>query len=264
MKKMLLASVVLLSTIVQAGAFELVKKVPLPAERFSVDIMGNIYWSEGSSLVRLNPLNGNTTEYNNTFLGDIHSWDNSNPMKVMVFHKDFNTLVFLDQNMASIRSPVRLDQLGITRAAGCCLSHSGGFWVLDQTSGQIKHYNASLEMRQETTSFPRLFSGIQDKPIVREHNRKLYCLVPGCCMLIFDRFGSLQRRHPLKNVDNIQILKENIYYFYEGDLYRMDKEFQRTKKVELPEGNGQWDFARMGTQNLMYLLQDQQLYIYKN
>jgi len=247
----------------EAEAFELIKKVPMPAERYSVDIMGRIYFSQGPTLFRLNPSTGKKTEYTNTFLGEIHSWDVSNPLKIGVFHKNFNTLVFLDQTLTPIRSPINLDQLSNRQVAATCLSHQGGFWLINPFTGQIHKYDPGLRETNQTTAIPELSMHRESSPLIKEHNRKLYCLIPHCCALVFDRFGNLQRRRPLKNVDNIQILNQNIYYFYKGDLYRLDKDLNGTGTVQLPTGDGKWDFARMGTRNRLYLLRENQLYIYK-
>lgn len=258
-----LAMALLSTTPERAASFELIRKMNLPATRFSVDIMGQLYWSEDASLYRVNPITGEKTEYTNTFLGEIHSWDASNPLKILVFHKDFNTLAFLDKNLSPIQSPVNLDQVLSAQATASCISNEGGFWLINPATGQIQQYNSGLNRTQQSSVIPELSGSDQPNPVIREHHRNLYCLIPHCCGLIFDRFGNLQQRRPLKNVDNIQILNQNIYYFYQGDLYKLDKNLENTEKINLPETKGQWDYARMGPKNRLYLLRDHQLYIYK-
>ncbi|MBS3806034.1 MAG: hypothetical protein KGY60_00890 [Bacteroidales bacterium] len=262
-RTVLLGTILLTLFPLRAEPFELIKKVPVPAKHYSVDIMGHIYWSQDATLIRLDPATGEKTEYTNTFLGDIHSWDASNPFKIGVFHKDFNTLVFLDQSLSTIRSPVNLDELTASQATATCLSQQGGFWLVNASTGQIQQYDPGLNQINQSTAIPELSTRHQSNPLIRAHNRQLYCLIPHCCALVFDRFGNLQRRRPLKNVDNIQILNQNIYYFYKGDLYRLDKDLQSTGKIHLPTGKGKWDFARMGPRNRLYLLKKDQLYIYK-
>jgi len=262
-RTILLGMILLACSPSRADDFELINKIPMPSENFTVDIMGHVYWSQGTTLMRLDPATGKKTEYTNTFLGNIHSWDASNPFKILVFHKDFNTLVFLDQSLAPIRSPIHLDQLTNSQIAAACLSHQGGFWVINPSTGQIEQYDPGLNQTKQTTAIPELSMRDPSNPFIREHNRKLYCLIPHCCALVFDRFGNLQLRRPLKNVNNIQILNQNIYYFYKGDLFRLDKDLKSTEKIQLPQGEDSWDFARMGARNRLYLLRNDQLYIYK-
>ena len=248
----------------RAGDFRLIKTLPMPVNEFSVDILGQIYWAEGSTLYRYNPATDEKIEYSNAFLGDIHSWDASNPLKILVFHKDYNTLVFIDKNLSQIRSPIPLDQLGINQAGACCTSRDGGFWVINQTTRQLQQYDASLQLRQESPMLAELNTRSDTKPLIREQNGNLYAALPNCCALIFDRFGNLVRRNPLKNVNNIQILNQNIYYFYEGDLFKLNQDLHHTESIPLPRVDEEWINAKMGTRNMLYLLKDQELYIYES
>jgi hypothetical protein len=264
MKKMVLTGLILLALALHgAGAFELIKTIEMPADDFSVDIMGHVYWARGSTLYRYNPQNNETLEYTNTFLGEIHSWDASNPLKILAFHKEFNTLVFLDKNLSPLASPIRLDNMGVMQAGAACHSHQGSFWLANLSENRLQLYESNLSLMLESATIPTLGQTGVKKIKLRERNRNLYCLVPGCCLLQIDRYGNLARRHPLKNVDNIQILNQNIYYFYNGNLYRMDKDFQAKQQIQLPRPAQEWEQAKMGTQNRLYLLKDQKLYIYQ-
>jgi hypothetical protein len=264
MKKMVLTGLILLALSPRgAGAFELIKTINVPADEFSVDMMGHIYWAEGNTLYRYNPQNNEKLEYTNTFLGDIHSWDASNPLKILVFYKEFNRLVFLDKNLTVAGSPIQLDNMGVMQAGAACHSHQGSFWLANLGENRLQLYDSNLSLVLESASIASLGQGNKGKIKLREQNRNLYGLVPGCCLLQIDRYGNLARRYPLKNIDNIQILNQNIYYFYDGNLYRMSKDFQSKQQIPLPQPAQTWDQARMGMQNRLYLLKDQKLYIYK-
>jgi len=258
-----ISTIILALALKGAGAFELIKTIDMPAEDFSVDIMGQVYWTEGSTLYRYNPQSDKKLEYTNTFLGDIHSWDASNPLKILAFHKEFNTLVFLDKNLSTVGSPIRIDNMGVMQAGAACNSYQSGFWLANLGESRLQLYESNLKLMLESATINALGPAGKEKIKLREHNRNLYCLIPGCCLLQIDRYGNLARRHPLKNVDNIQILNQNIYYFYNGNLYRMDKNFQAKQRIQLPRPGQTWDDARMGTQNRIYLLKDKRLYIYQ-
>jgi len=264
MKRLVLSGLIILALALKgAGAFELIKTIQLSADDFSVDIMGHIYWAEGSTLFRYNPQNNEKLEYTNTFLGEIHSWDASNPLKILVFFKEFNSLVFLDKNLSPIGSPIRLDNMGVMQAGAACHSYLGSFWLANLGENRLQLHSSNLSLRLESATINALREVREEKIQLREQNRNLYCLIPGCCLLQIDRYGNLARRHPLKNVNNIQILNQNIYYFYDGNLYRMNKDFQAKQRISLPQPSQTWDQARMGTQNRLYLLKDYKLYIYK-
>ncbi len=238
-----------------------VETLKLEGEKFSVDLMGNVYWTHDQTLIKYQPETGEQYEYSDNFLGPVHSFDVSNPLKIFVYHKAFNHIVFLDKTLSPIRSAVNLDEMGLTNTSSCCISHNGGFWLLNNTINQIQHYSGNLELIQETPVINELDESRNPAPQLIEKNRQLYCHLPDCCTLVFDRFGNLIRRYALKNVDNIQILNGNIYYFYEGSLNRLLWKKGESEDVTLPKSSDYWDDAKIGKQYL-YLLKKQTLYIY--
>ncbi len=238
-----------------------IETLKIDGETFSVDLMGNVYWTRNQTLIKYQAGTGKQYEYTDNFLGPVHSYDVSNPLKILVYHKSFNHIVFLDKTLSPIRSPVNLDELGLTNVGSCCLSHKGGFWVLNNTLNQIQHYTANLQLTNETTVIPQIEETQNISPRITEKSRQLYCHLPNCCTLVFDRFGNPVHRYPLKNVDNIQILNGNIYYFYEGLLNRISGKNGEREAVQLPKGSNYWDDAKIGRENL-YLLKNHTLYIY--
>lgn len=234
----------------------------LPGESFSVDLMGNVYWTHNQTLIKYQPGTGEKYEYSDNFLGPVHSYDVSNPLKILVYHKAFNHIVFLDKTLSPIRPPVNLDEMGLTNTESCCISHNGGFWLLNTNLNQIQHYTSNLQLIQETPEINKLENTQNTTPQIIEKNRQLYCHLPNCCTLVFDRFGNLIHRYPLKNVDNIQILNGNIYYFYEASLNKLNVKKGEREAIPLPKGKNHWDDVKIGKNNKLYLLKDQKLYIY--
>ncbi|MEF8845576.1 MAG: hypothetical protein V5A59_08900 [Bacteroidales bacterium] len=238
-----------------------VESLKLEGKKFSVDLMGNVYWTHDQTLIKYQPETGEQYEYSDNFLGPVHSFDVSNPLKILVYHKAFNHIVFLDKTLSPIRSAVNLDEMGLTNTGSSCISHNGGFWLLNSTLNQIQLYSPNLELIQETSVINELDESQNPAPQLIEKNRQLYCHLPDCCTLVFDRFGNLIRRYALKNVDNIQILNGNIYYFYDGSLNRLHWKKGESEEVTLPKSSDYWDDAKIGKQYL-YLLKKQTLYIY--
>jgi hypothetical protein len=239
-----------------------IDSLKIPADNFSVDLLGNVYYTDKQALIKYKVGTEEKIEYANNFLGPIYSFDVSNPLKILVFHKNFNRIVFLDQSLAAMRSPVNLDKIGLTDVGACCSSHKGGFWIINNTSNQIQHYSSNLQLTQETPVLNELAELQNIKPGITEKNRQLYCHIPDCCILTFDRYGNLLNRYALKNVDNIQILDGNIYYFYKGAWIKQMGNKKETLSLPLPKGTHYWDNAKVGRQNQMYLLKNQKLYIY--
>ncbi|MFP4620162.1 MAG: hypothetical protein ACLFM7_02550 [Bacteroidales bacterium] len=247
--------------ICQSISAQPVETLEIQGETFSVDHMGNVFWSHNQTLYKYQTGTGEKYEYTDNSSGSIHSFDVSNPLKILVYHKAFNLIVFLDNNLSPIRSAVNLNEMGLNNTGACCISHSGGFWLLNTTLNQIQHYSSNLQSTQETPVIKELRDTQDQTPQLIEKNRQLYCHLPDCCTLVFDRFGNLVNRYPLKNVDNIQILNENIYYFYKGTLNRIVGKKGENEKVGLPKKDNYWDDGKISRKRL-YLRKNQTIYIY--
>ena len=252
---------IIFSMVCQSISGQPVGKIDIEGKAYSVDLMGNVYWTHDQTLIKYQAGTGDKYEYSDNFLGPVHSFDVSNPLKILAYHKAFNRIVFLDKTLSPIRSAVNLDEMGLTNTGSCCISNNGGFWLLNNTLDQIQLYTPNLQLIQETPVIKELRKIKNRAPHLIEKNRQLYCHLPNCCTLVFDRFGNPINRYPLKNVDNIQIINGNIYYFYESSLYRLIGKSGEREEVSLPKGSNYWDDAKISKQNL-YLLKNQTLYIY--
>lgn len=238
--------------------FSLKRKIPLETQSFKIDLFGNIYFTKGNTLVKYNPETDEKIEYTNTFLGEISSYDISNPLKILLFYQDYNQLVFLDNQLSEIRSPVRIDDLGISYSTGICTSHQGGFWIINTRKAKLQRYDENL-IKQQETRFHDFLTSEKDIWMVEKH-KMLYCYLSGQ-LYSFDVFGNLNRRYPLKNVNNIQITNKNIYYFYEHSLYRYNLENNKEERLNLPS-RGEWSFVQILEKKKYYLLKEQTLYIF--
>ena len=237
--------------------------VPVSAENFKLDILGNIYWVEGNTLNKYRIQDQQVMEYNNAFLGTIHTFDVTNPMKILVYHDEYNQLQYLDKNLSELSSPLSLDQINPTQVKAICSSQKGGMWILNQSSEQIEYYDRNLRLINATVPPEILLSSrFREIQLIEKHNM-LYAFLPGCCLLSFDLYGNFSQKHPLKNVDNIQIINENILYFYEGALNSYSLNTLKTTQVTtgIPEGN--WDLIKTSKAGKVYALKGDKIFIYK-
>src|ERR1700761_4863322 len=82
----------------QTGAFRLSKEIPGDASDFTVDNVGNIYLlSRDNQLKKLDANGDSVSLYNSvTRFGDISFIDVTNPLKILIYYRDFATIVEVD------------------------------------------------------------------------------------------------------------------------------------------------------------------------
>ncbi len=86
-----------------------IKSYPLKADVFyGADSFENTYYSINNVLYKATP--NKTYEYNNLALGTISSVSIYNPLELVVFYRDFNSLVILDNTLNEIQKIAFLDK----------------------------------------------------------------------------------------------------------------------------------------------------------
>ena len=69
--------------------------------------------------------------------GDIYSMDVSNSLKIVVYYKDFTTIVVLDRFLKNINT-IDLRKYGILQAQAVAVSYDNNYWVFDEVENKLK------------------------------------------------------------------------------------------------------------------------------
>lgn len=102
------------------------------AKLMKVDKLGYIYLLSARNSVKKFDTEGNLLfEFMNSLNGDIEDIDVSNPMKILVFFKDFQQLVCLDNTLALL-TQFNLRKNGFQEVSAIGLSNDNHFWIFDQ------------------------------------------------------------------------------------------------------------------------------------
>ncbi len=232
MQFLLLISILLRTAFL--GDFQLVKTVDVEGDMYGSDPMGNVYVVKDNSLKKFSNQHIQASHYTNTFLGNIHSIDVSDPLRILVFYKDYNQIVWVDNFLSEIRSPIWLDDIGIDQVELVCSSSQGGFWVFNSLNMQLQYFDVNLKLIHESPSLNILTGPGISPTFMIEKTRTLYLNVPGIGVLVFDRFGNYSKTLPVEVPASFQVTDQFLYYLKEGDLYSYDLRTAETSTLELP------------------------------
>ena len=204
---------------------------------FRSDPFGNIHVVSGSNITRYNAGMKSVGDYNNPHLGEINSVDVSDPLRVLLYYKDHNQVIWLDNYLKQIRSPVFLDELGIDQAELVCTSSQGGFWVLDGLTSQIIYYDTQLQPVHRSMSLGVLWEQDVIPVFMIEKNRQLFLNVPGTGILVFDRFGNYSKTLTIEVPLSFQVTDDKLYYFSTGALHSYDLLYGELTPIALRSGD---------------------------
>lgn len=240
--------------------FDFEKKLSIQAHNFEVDNIGNIYSISGYTLVKAMPNNQASFNYSNNFLGTPDHVDVSNPLQTLLYYKVSNVLVFLNNTLNEIRSPLKLDDISINHPLLVCSSNYNGFWIFDQSRNTILYVNTSFEVEIETQNINNIIEGNVKPNYLKEYNKEIYLNIPGKGIIEFNKNGSYNKTLPLF-VDNvIQIQNKKIYYLKGDSIGLYDILVKNNYIVALPE-NG---ISNIKVQNnKVYFLNKNELSVYR-
>ena len=133
----------------------LIDSFEIKAEHFiGRDTYNNFYFIEENTLIKKQ--NNAKTEYQNLALGKLEYVDLSNPLLLVLFYKDFNTIVLLDQQMNETQKISGNDFGLVFDTVG--LARQNNLWFFDSVSQKFGLYNLKENsFKLISTYFPTKF-----------------------------------------------------------------------------------------------------------
>lgn len=214
---------------------------------FTEDIFGNSYYLANNKLSKKEP-NGNVYYYNNIQLGAICSIDVINPLKILLFYKDFNTVVILDKMFTEVYK-INLSKYAL-QADYCSMASGNKLWVFDKNSGGmvlLDYINEKIfELNTPKDFLPTFVQSDYNNWYFVTENQKVYK---------YDLYGTITHLADLDAFDQIFIgqnqqiifsLADNLYLYTNRDkkpvsLLTFDNQVERIwvshNTIRLLEGN---------------------------
>ena len=107
------------------------------------DNQQNSYFIKENVLIKKSPTKH--FQYNNLSLGKITNVDFQNPLEIVIFYKNFNTVVLLDNQLNEIKKiDFNLKSIPINLEA-VALSSQNQIWIYDSISSKIGLYNVNTD-----------------------------------------------------------------------------------------------------------------------
>ncbi len=212
-----------------------VSTVPFVVDRFiGMDNYKNSYFIIDRVINKQGP-DGNFL-FNDLQLGRITSVDIINPLKVVVFFQDTNTVVMLDNKLSEIE---RINFNDLPQFMNIITATNAGnksFWIFNVDTQQIELYNYGAKL-QTVVSQP--FPG----KVLSQASNFNYCFILTENKLrAFNIYGSILNEVDsegyekiIQQNENVIALKDNSLYYMPDFAKRNDEISRETKKLELPE-----------------------------
>jgi hypothetical protein len=188
-------------------------KFPDKESRPVIDGLGNSYVVHVDEIRKYNALGIFMKTFSNKRYGKIDDIDVSNPLKILVYYKDFQQVLFLDNQLTPTSNLISLETIGYEQAALVCSSINNSFWLYDKQNNELLRFDADLKTLVKTGNLKRILD-IDIRPnYMREHNNYLYLNCPQEGILVFDIYGTFYKTIPIKNLKEFNIINGNVFYY---------------------------------------------------
>lgn len=216
--------------------FQLVRTLKGDIIEFTVDNLDNIYILNSRNQVKKFDINGDSVAVFNDIkkFGKATLLDVSNPLKVLLYYKDFATVVMLDRFL-NVVNTIDLRKENILQAKALGQSYDNKIWVYDELESKLKKIDEDGKLLQETPDF-RLLLGQAPSPVkIFDENKYVYIYDSLLGVYVFDYFGALKNNILIQRWQNFKVAGKFIYGSRSDVLYRYEISSFRYDEWKMPE-----------------------------
>jgi hypothetical protein len=188
---------------------------------FTVDNLDNIYvFNSNDQLKKYNSNGDSVAVFNNVKrFGKVSMIDASNPLKVLLYYKEFSSIVVLDRLMNQ-QNVIDLRKLNIFQAPVIALSYDNNIWLFDEVSSKLKKIDDHGKILLETAEFRQLFEIAPDLERINDQEGLVYLYDPHQNVFVFDYYGALKNRILIRSWENFKVVEKFIYGSNGDTLHR--------------------------------------------
>ncbi|MEO6722305.1 MAG: hypothetical protein ABIN67_18195 [Ferruginibacter sp.] len=197
------------------------KIIPGEFSFFTVDNLENIYLvNSNDQLKKINANGDSAGVFNNVRkYGKLFSIDATNPLKLLLYYKNFSTIVVLDRFL-NVRNTINLLKKNIFKVKAIATSYDNNIWLFDEGDSKLKKIDENGDVLMETVDFRNLFDTVPSPIQITDQDGFLYLYDPARGFYTFDYYGSLKNNMPFLNWNNTEVIGKNIYGFSDSTLYQ--------------------------------------------
>jgi hypothetical protein len=201
-----------------------------PISFLSQDKMGNIYQISGMKITKissdLKPIQSNSIFSN----GTISSFDSRNPLQLMLFYKQQQEIILLD-NTLSQTNTINLSFFELIDLA-CSSNRDNSFWLYSITTQSLLKTDKAGKVTNRFKNIAQLIQKDINPTQLVEYENEVYLLDPNEGLFVFDLYGNYVKRIQLENAENIKFYQKKVFYRVKNSIFSYNL-INFDKKTEL-------------------------------
>jgi len=216
-------------------SYKLIASITGDVVDFTVDNLDNVYILTSSDQLKKYDTNGDSVAvFNNVKnFGKVSGIDVSNPLKVLLYYKDFSTIVILDR-LLTVRSTIDLRSQNIFQVNTIGQSYDNNIWLYDEGDSKLKKIDDAGKILQETPDFRLLFNEAPHIKNIFDQDGFVYLYDPDQNVFVFYYYGALRNKILINGWKDFKVTGRYIFGINSDTLHRYEISSFRLDEEKLP------------------------------
>lgn len=237
-----------------AAGLRLERSIAGPVADAALDNLGNLYLLSAGGQLKKFVANGDSMAVFNQVRrnGPLHTLDVSNPLRPLLFYRDFGQVVLLDRFLAP-QLTLDLRRIGILQPTAVGQSFDNKIWVFDAVANKLKKVDEQGNLLLETPDLRAVFpEGLHPQRIF-DQNGWVYLSDPAEGLFVFDYYGTFKRKIPVPGWRNLLITDQTVLGFADGAVHTYSLSTLMQGQQAIPTHVQGCSDMRMGNKQLLAL-----------
>lgn len=200
-------------------------------DNFFIDALGNYYTIAENTIIKYDNQGVETARYTDFINGNISSIDVSNPLKILLYFRQFDQVIFLDKYLSQSSDLMELTDHGIISSVLAASSYDNGIWVYDHSAVQLVRLDENLNISHQSGT--TLFSP-EDEYRFLQQSAQWVLLALNDKVMVFDRFAAYHRQIPIPQTCVLTWTKNALIWINHNTITRYNFSTHQSKTGSWP------------------------------
>ena len=227
--------------------------ISVNAISFKVDPFNNLYvLDDKNKIYRYSENHKLLYTYADNTLGKITYMDITDPLKILIYKKDYGTVIILDNTLSEI-DRFNVLELGFQGATLVATATDGYYWLYDHT--EYKMIKIDPQGRRIISSISMIELNLQEiQPhFLQEKQGKVILKDRNEGIILFDNFGQYMKRFPFQIESDIQFDGNHFIYYENGKIVFYNIQYYTEEEYIIPVTQIKTDLQQVKTgSNFLY------------
>lgn len=202
---------------------------------FEVDKLSNVYLLTPENQLRKYTGKGDSVGVFNDVrrYGRLTSIDASNPLKTILFYRDFKTIVLLDRflNLVDVIDLRKRDLFQVKLVAQ---SYDNMIWLYDEQESRLRKIGEDGKPAAETAELRLVLDEAPEPVSLQDRNGYVYMYDPLRGLYVFDYYGAMKNKLAFLGWEDVQVMDGSVLGRKDGVFMRHRLGTLQTDTMALP------------------------------